>query len=103
MTGPLPHPTEPEFTLLSHSSGFRAKLIPKLPFSCCFQGCALGLHAQGGGQTPSVLPCLAHHAGHVPLDHPWSRTGAGGGWLSGPRLHAQHLPGVQAGELLAPC
>lgn len=56
MTRPLPHPTEPEFALLSHSSGFRAKLIPKLPFSCCFQGCALGLPARGGARLPLSCP-----------------------------------------------
>lgn len=103
MTGPLPHRAEPEFALLSNSAGFRAKLISKLSLFLLLSGLCSGLACSRRGQTPSVLPCLAHHPSHVPLDHPWSKTGAGARGLSGLRLPAQHLPGVQAGELLALC
>lgn len=81
MTGPLPYPAEQEFALLSNSSGFKAMLIPKLPLFLLLSGLCLGLWR---GQTPSVLPCLAHHRSHVSLGHPWSTTGAGGGGSQAP-------------------
>lgn len=62
MTRPLPHRAEPEFALLSNSAGFRAKLIPKLPLFLLLSGLCSGLACLRGGQTPSVLPCLAHQA-----------------------------------------
>lgn len=62
--------TEPEFVLLSNSSGFRSKLTPKLPLSLLLSGLCFGLACSRGGQIPSVLPRLAHHPSHVPLDHP---------------------------------
>lgn len=76
--------TEPEFVLLSNSSGFRSKLTPKLPLSLLLSGLCFGLACSRGGQIPSVLPRLAHHPSHVPLDHPWGRTGAGGGGSQAP-------------------
>lgn len=47
MTGPLPHPAEPEFALLSNSAGFRAKLIPRLPLFLLLSGLCWVLAAQG--------------------------------------------------------
>lgn len=94
MTGPLPHPAELEFALLSNSSGFKAKLIPKLPL-LLLPGLCLGLW---GGQTPSVLPCLAHHPSHVPLGHPWSTAGAGAGRSQDPACLLSTVLGYSLGS-----
>lgn len=47
MAGPLPHPAEPEFALRTIVLDSEPSLSPSCPFSCCFQGCAWVLAAQG--------------------------------------------------------
>lgn len=99
MTGPLPHPAEPEFALLSDSVDSEPSLSPGCPFSCCFQGCVGSWLLKGGPNSvrPAVLgPSPQPRASGLSLKQSRSRG-------RGAPRPAQHLPGVRAGELLVPC
>lgn len=67
MAGPLPHPVEQEFALLSNSTRLGPSTPPSCPFSRCSQDCALGLPARGGLSSPypAVLVGPSHQT-HVP-------------------------------------
>lgn len=72
MVRPLPCPAGQEFALLSSSTEIGAKLTPLLSL--------LSRLCLGDCQALPVPQCLlAHHASHVPLGPPWSRTGTEGG------------------------